>query len=392
MNVYIRKNNKYYSLSLFIFSIIYLVFCIEDLRASVQTGNRGADRSSAHIALLCITAFLLLSYLFNRIRIKHGSVIVSLVVLLLWTTVVNIMNGVSTWTLLVQENMSLLWILSYLFFEKISITNNNGKSTQMFAQTFFVFFICATIYYFYDMRFRLGRIPVLNVVYCVIALLPWLFVSRLQNRRGELLIFLVTIAVALLSMKRGAIIASILMILTYYFVNAVQKRNYVFFGKIMLFTVTLVIALAWADKLSGGFLSERFSREEMLSGSGRFDQYQIVFNSIKDNSFSSMLFGNGCQRSVELLGTGIHNEWLSFLFCYGIIGLVLYAVMFFNLLRQSVVISRSNDVLSVPCFMMTVFIFVLSMISTAYGGYIGLLLFGFWGYVNAKYVHRIIQE
>lgn len=383
----LRIGNKRidFSFALLVFSIFYFVFSILDLAASVQTGHKGADRSIAHVAILLVTVFLFVYFIIN-ININKAtniSLIYILAAMLFWTSAVNIFNGVSTWNLLVQENMSLLWILSCFFFEKVRLQCNSNKPIRTFAVIFFIFYICATVYYFFDMYIKFNRIPVLNVVYCVIALLPWVIVDT-QNQKNDLFLFAVAIAVCLLSMKRGAIIAIILMILTYYFIQAFIKKNYNNFIKLLFFTILLIIAFAVADKLSGGFLSQRFSEEEMSSGSGRMEQFTAVINALKESKAYNLLFGHGMQKSLDIFGTGIHNEWLGFFFNYGIIGLILYAMMVFSFFRQSIIISRNNKNLSVPCFMMSVFYFVLSMVSTGYGGYVGTLLFGFWGYINAE--------
>lgn len=394
MSLRIGRKRTEFSFALFIFCIIYLVFSVLDLAASAQTGHKGADRSAVHIAILSVTVFLFLYFIFNLRFVKTRSLklIGIFTALLFWTSTVNILKGTSTWNLLIQENMSFLWILICYFFESIRLKCATNKPIKSFAMLFFVFFIGSTVYYFYDMYIRLGEIPVLNVIYCVIALLPWLFVDNNRSKRNDILIFTVVVAVTLLSMKRGAIIAVVLMILTYYFVQAFFNKNYKSIGKLLVFTIILIIAFNVADNISGGFLSARFSEEEMASGSGRTEQFAAVISILKESNLISLLFGYGSQKGLDIFGTGIHNEWLAFFFNYGFIGLILYAMMFLYFFKQSRIIRKTNKNLAVPCYMMSVFYFVLSMVSTGYGGYVGILLFGFWGFVNAEHKISCVEK
>lgn len=389
-----NQTKKGLPFALIIFNIIYLMFSIEDLAASRQTGFKAADRSTAHIILLCITIFLLLYYIFstpNKRYISNKTFIV-LIALLFWTTMVNLLQGTPTWTLLVNGNMSLLWVLSFSFFESIRYKSYDGKPIKTFVTLFFLFFIGATVFYCFDAYARLGRFQVLNIIYNAVALLPWFLVDNRTNKKGVMVLFIITFAASMLSMKRGAIIAIVLMVLTYFFIQSTYKKNYANFGKVVFLTIVMVIAVKIADNLSGGFLSARFSAEEIASGSGRMHQITVALDLLRDANFSNLLFGHGVQSALNMFGAGIHNEWLHFLFCYGIVGLVLYAIMVVGFFRQSIRISRINRNLSVPCFMMSIFYFVLSMISSGYGGYIGLLLFGFWGFVNAEYKLYSIEE
>ena len=105
---------------------------------------------------------------------------------------------------------------------------------------------------------------------------------------------------------------------------------------------------------------------------------------MKNENLFHWIFGSGSSQSVELLGTGIHNEWLSFLYCYGIIGFVLYGALILNLFSYSSKTAKVCPSLASSCYMMAIFILVLSMVSTTYGGYVGLWLYGFWGFIESK--------
>lgn len=369
-------------------SLVFLAFSIADLQSSAQTGNRGADRSLAHVLLLALTGFLI-AYVFlaaKRISsIRLVQPLSGLIVLACWILITGLFNGAGIWDLLVRMNMSLLWVFAYLFFWSLA-TSMEGPDEVLrrFAKFFFVFFIAATGYYFVYASILLDRIPVLNVIYEVLALLPWLILLDANVKSG--ILYIVSGFFTLLSMKRGAIIALPVMYVADVLARSKvgsRKRDIVKPIGILLLAIALFAALfVGFDTWTDGFLTERFSLEEMASGAGRSDQYVLAINAILERDWLHALVGGGIGSSVSLIGTGIHNEWLEILFSYGVVGFVIYAAMVIGIVRRTVSFSRLGPRYASSCWMMTSLLLVVSMVSTAYGGYVGFFIFGFWGCVE----------
>lgn len=376
-------NGKTISIAGLCFLIIYVLFCIADFSASEQTGFRDSYRGKVHIYILLVTVFLFLYFVINIRKIKLTPIMSSMILLAIWTVVVNAICGVAKWTILVQANMSIAWILSYLFFEHLGGKDRYTNSdVKMIVSVLMVFFIAATVFYFFDMLVRLKHFPVLTMSYYVLALVPWIMADK-QKSKNTFLILIA--AVVFMSMKRGAIVALILMIIVDELIDVTMKRITIrHFISTVLIVLLIVSCLIVADKATNGFLSSRFSLAELESGSGRRKQFALVLNELKSRGMVQLIFGVGCERCVKVFGTGIHNEWLSFLYNYGFIGLLLYANLFLSMVKDCKLATLKMQQLSSPTYMMLVLIFVLSMISTAYGGYWGLWLFGFWGYINAR--------
>ncbi len=376
------------AIPLVVLSVVFLAFSIADLQSSAQTGNRGADRSSAHVLLLALTGFLI-AYVFlaaKRISsIRLVQPLSGLIILACWILITGSFNGASTWDLLVRMNMSLLWVFAYLFFWSLATNMDDSEvCLRRFAKLFFVFFTAATGYYFVYVSILLGRIPVLNVIYEVLALLPWLILLDANVKGG--ILYVVSGFFTLLSMKRGAIIALPVM-----YVADVLARSKADGGKrdivkpigILLLAIALFAALfVGFDTWTGGFLTERFSSEEMASGSGRSDQYVLAISAILERDWLHVLIGGGIGSSVSLIGTGIHNEWLEILFSYGVVGFVIYAAMVIGIVRRTVSLSKLGPRYASSCWMMISLLLVVSMVSTAYGGYVGFFIFGFWGCIE----------
>ena len=379
----LKIKGRYFSVALFILFVVYMLFTISDLSASKQSGFRDVDRSDVHRYLILMTSYLFVYAIFNVKKLKLQQPLTSLVMLAAWTIFVNAINDASIWLFLVHSNMAVLWCLSYIFFNRLRSKEVEYKSSiEVFSYLLWLLYAIITVYYFLDMMIRLGHIPVLNVVYYEMALLPWVLIGN--SGKNKKWLYLICMAVAMMSMKRGAIIAMALMILADSYVTAKRINSYKVFFRITAIIFVFSVIVAVTDNLSGGFLSQRFSSEELADGSGRADQFSIVWEDIKTRDLFELMLGSGSEKSLQLLGTGIHNEWLNFLFCYGLIGFLMYVGLIIGFVQKSISVLKIKSDLAYSCFVMTALYLVMSMVSSGYGGYVGFWLFGFWGYLNAE--------
>ena len=369
--------------ALWIFTGLYLFFVLADLAASKQTGNAMADRSLAHYSLITLVSYLVIytavMYLLFKKKVRKSGILLSLILMASWILLENALYLNFDYTMMIWFNMACLWILSYLFFYLQARQNTN--LINLWAWFFFIVYIIATIYYFFYASNVLNRTPVLNVIYCAIALLPWIFVQA--SSRMRLLALIIALVAVLLSMKRGAYIAFPCMTLAYIVISSIVENK--LFSRLLIFilaVLVLFIGVRVADKYSDGFVSRRFEYEQLADGSGRREMYGLAWKDISSRNISELVIGTGAGSSIELVGTGIHNEWLEFLFTYGIIGLVLYAFLIWNMLRKSYLLFKHKSPVAPSAGMICVLYIILSLISTGYGGYVGFLLFGFWGYIE----------
>lgn len=378
--------------ALFIFAGLYLWFMLADLASSKQTGNVYVERGMAHLSLMALVGYLSTyvasSWFFLRRRIKLTPILCSLIALSTWIFVENAFYGNFSWTMLIILNMSILWILSYIFFYFQTLKN----STTVYGSVwfFFLIYMIASVYYFIHASFTLNRIPVLNIAYCVLAFLPFIFTKA--GSFGRCVACLLMLGPVLLSMKRGAYIALPIMLFAENWVRSLTQKD--LFKRILIMLVLaglLIAGFYMADFYSDGFISSRFSYEQLADGSGRRNMYALAWKDILHRPFGTLLTGTGAGSSIQAVGTGIHNEWLEFLFSYGLIGLGLYTLLIISMLVKLYYALRSRSPYAPAVIMMCSLYLLLSMISTGYGGYIGLLLFGFWGYLEGLQEQEKIQ-
>lgn len=112
---------------------------------------------------------------------------------------------------------------------------------------------------------------------------------------------------------------------------------------VLIFGGILVVILLFMNEATNGLLFERFDAQELQSGSGRNELRGTALEAIAHRDFATYLFGAGSGSSVELLGTGVHNEWVESFFSYGLIGVFLYAWMTLRLIRYTLKLVRKRN-------------------------------------------------
>lgn len=231
-----------------------------------------------------------------------------------------------------------------------------------------------------------------NNIFYLLTLLPWFMMSRNSKLRLIFILFILTMSVY--SLKRSAIIVSVLCSIFYvyhvYLKNGQRVRS-IAIGAILVLVAILLIS--YANKISNGTAFERIQSIEEDNGSGRVNRYINVWELIrKEKSVDKILLGRGL-RAVEVqMGTSrsAHNDFLEVLFDYGVIGLILYVMMHIALIRRIRFLSRIKSPVYEGYFMSYVIFFIMSMVShlVIYPTYF-IFLTSYWGAVEGGLVKRI---
>ena len=165
----------------------------------------------------------------------------------------------------------------------------------------------------------------INVAYQIVALLPLLWFWRKKPLVQYGLLVLVSLAV-LSTAKRGAIIITILCFL--YLVsqslkNSTRRQKFGYFLLVVLF-VAVILALALNYYSNNAYLQQRWENTQDGNSSGRDYIYRQFWNAYINSNSLELLFGHGMRSSVSLIGYSAHNDWLQFLFDYGLFGALVY--------------------------------------------------------------------
>lgn len=219
-----------------------------------------------------------------------------------------------------------------------------------------------------------------NTAYDLLWLLPFVFLIR-RSKAVSAALFLIIILFIIQSAKRGAMLIGgvTLLFYVYYQLKTISEKHRV---RSYLITLLGVIALGYYTidfLIQNEFLIERLQQLEEGSFSGRDIIYANLFNAwYNSDNFFNLLFGYGFASSVNLSGTGnlAHNDWLELLTNFGLLGVVIYMMLFFSGFKNVFSTKWGKDKRIIMGVIMTMWLLstIFSMGYTVDGGYLKAIL------------------
>jgi hypothetical protein len=365
---------------------LMLVYGFLDLQTSRNTtGQVGLDRSGVHLAILALLGVLGIYYVLTTAkgRFLRSPVKGTLLLIAGWLSIVALFQLTITWRMAVQIGLSMLWVLVYHFMSYyLRAHPESWRHIRRGVMLLCIFYVCYAMYGAGTIGKTYNRIPVVNAAYNVLVFLPWLtLVIKGKLRRWA---FAALCCVVLLSMKRGAIIVLPLMLLSATWARRASRGRRTATGvpKIAFLAILLLIGFWGADHLSGGFLSERFSFEQLAGGSGRLEMYKALVRELSTSSPSELLLGRGGGSAEQLLEMAAHNEWLQFLLDFGAIGVALYALLILALLQRLWRLGRAASPYAPGYAMAVTYLIVVGMYGMIYFSHSTLVIMMFLGAVE----------
>ncbi len=340
-------------LSLKIIYILMIIYSICDILNSASAGNATDNRGRVYIFLFAVIAVLLLCCLNSRYLPKM-TILSSMILFVIYYIVdTAIIKGDTSWNFIVYTGLSVWWILTvWFFFNIISKDINILVSVQNFIRIMFALFSLGIAY---------GAINITNnysvsyarvgFVYHLLAMIPFILLDR--NNKVKNVFLIIAIALTVFSFKRGAIIILPCMLLAYFFFDRNVEKNNIL--KIIIIIILIILVWHAIDCYSGGYLSSRFTRDELMDGSGRSDIWQTALNNISMRNLFQVIFGIR-NAGEQVLWTGIHNEWISLLNINGVIGLILFGCIVFAIIIQAFRLVRKKSILSGSYMALVVYI------------------------------------
>jgi hypothetical protein len=161
-------------------------------------------------------------------------------------------------------------------------------------------------------------------------------------------------------MKRAAIIAVPVMLLSYTFVNAKIKNKSIkwIVGAFVVVIVTIIV-LPEVDSYFGGFLSQRFSKDSIEFASGRTARWTNTLKTINEGGFLRLLVGSG----IGSMGYAQHNEWLEQLSSFGLVGVCLYFALSIQMIRVFRYYYRIKSILAAPYLAAITYFLIVGFVS-----------------------------
>ena len=214
-----------------------------------------------------------------------------------------------------------------------------------------------------------GLFASLNTGYYVLFIYPLAMLN--SNRLKRIISTVLMLIVIFLSMKRGG-----------YVVIAIAFTSYLLFAsKLSLFKKVIIVAASVGllaiiipkiDEYTYGTLSTRFEFSQNGGDEeGRSAMYPRVWKAFNDSDFLAQIFGHGLNAvSIDRIteGDAAHNDYLEFLYDFGIIGLCLLLSYQWQLFLITLRSKRDKSYFLPTIFAFTTIV-VLSMVSIVYAFY-----------------------
>ena len=372
-------------LSLFfvvLMTALLIAYAYFDVTTSAQAGNMDMARNRVYPIILSILVLLGFYAASHKMRpVLRLPLTPVLVIILIWLILGNVLNGTLGREAGINVMMGIMWILSYFsFFQYIRC--NKTDELKVFFIVMFVVYLVVNVYAQRNIAIAYGReYGMTSYSYYLLSMLPALMM--VENKGLRLALVCICSFFVVFSFKRGPILTLPLILLVYILIGkkvGTAHYNLLWVFVIALFTVALVY---YVNLLSNGFLLSRFSEDELSSASGRDEIWSSVWADIRQRDYLHWLIGKGAGYSVQLVGTGVHNEWLEFLSTYGLIGVAFYFSFFIALIRRLIGLIKDRSRYA-PQYAASVAFFFLSGLSDGfYFVYWSFYFFSTLGYIEA---------
>lgn len=319
------------SIVLIVILLLDLLYSSSDLASGSTSYNfSGVSRAASHVLLAGLIGVIgAYAASLPPLREKTPYTVI-LCIMAVYTFFGCVLSGASFWTTCTYTGFIAWWVLTYLFSVKYVRSKQQGFThIMLFAGILFAFYVSNFITtYFVANSGDSENLRTLNIIFRVLVFLP--FVMLVPNRaiRNVLIVLIAALAVA--SVKRAALIALPVMLVGYVMVESyVKSRSLGGICRVAALIICVFLAALLADYLTGGYLSYRFSSEQLANASGRTERWADTIAALSQRGIVELLVGTG----VGSAGYSQHNEWLEQLYSFGLIGLLLYVALAAILIR-----------------------------------------------------------
>lgn len=230
-----------------------------------------------------------------------------------------------------------------------------------------------------------------NLVYWSLCSFPFVFL--IPKRWAQLTLFGFLFIIVVITGKRSALLSFLAIALIWFF--SLKKENTHKFRSYFIAILFVAASLYISSHYLGVFSDFLFGRMGGMvedQGSGRIPLYRDVLNSMDSFNVFDWLVGRG-MGSITLSGhTNAHNDALQMLFEYGIIGLVLYIIMFVKLFKRCRTVRSVDDNLFlgyVSCFVIFVVLGMVSNLVVFFSYFTFLCMY--WGFAEGRIEKEMVK-
>lgn len=226
---------------------------------------------------------------------------------------------------------------------------------------------------------------VTNLVFWCLCALPFLL---LFEKRWIQIVFLgATFIIVLLTGKRSAMISMLLIFVVYLFFFSRGRHN--IWGTCIVLGFIIALFFIVSHFFEGSYIGavERMNSMKEDQGSGRIQIYVDVYRELKNNTLVDWIIGRGCNSITLTRHSNAHNDALQMLFEFGFIGLLMYFVMIFHIIKRTIILHKAQSAYYLAYAASVIITIVLGLVSNlvVFYSYFAFIC-AFWGIVEARLV------
>ncbi len=225
----------------------------------------------------------------------------------------------------------------------VCLSQKGVMSDKFITITGIVLIITAVLqYYHYERMILLNKFDgedvdiTNNATVAFLMLLPMLLLMK--NKIQKWISLMVCVFFLVMGAKRGNIIAAIIPLVLFVYATLKDNRRSFFKTVLVLALVVGAAGMTYRWVINNDYLMHRIEKTQEGNSSGRDVIYAGAWHAWYDSdSFANQLFGLGFDGVLQLESTThhhAHNDWLEVLVNYGLLGVVLYLVVFVALFLQ----------------------------------------------------------
>lgn len=299
-------------------------------------------------SMAILIAVISASYLFKIIikGMKMNSFAKLWLLFLLYQSIIYLLSGNYSRNFGIFQRMllnTLPFFAFYYFITKGILTIKHFNYFLVAALPLFILNFYKTYFFLQDYK-NAENVVVTAAAYMFIGLLPFAFMLR--NKLLALLSLLTIWYFLLQSNKKAAVFCGILALSFLVFQNLILIKRQ-FNLRNVIFSIAVISSLgyySYNSYMQNEFLQKRMDRLLESGDNVREDIVEKTFNVwYGSNEFSTYLFGLGYDSSRDVTGISSHNDVVDAITSFGLIGFLLYVLIFYSLVKLTLKKGWNND-------------------------------------------------
>ena len=332
----IRKKNRIY---LFLLLLVALFLVLKVIRGTTITDEQGGIWNIIQVLFVGMGIYILFS---NNRSYRSVNVIRYYLLFFIYIWILAFFPFITAYRIGVNEWFHFLTIPYGVMVVLIFYSVGGKADLKQYSWVLWFCFVIISILFFRGMQsFRLDAIRSGSTsdVYYIVGLLPIILINTVK--KYKIVPLLIAFSCILMSNKRGAFfILGALMIIYYVMPDVTKKKANNLFGRLLLVSIVLAASYFFMILMTSLYDFNMLNRMEQIEedgGSGRWDRWVYLMTMLfGSKSVVRLFFGYGRGAACDFTGGHAHNDFVEFLFDYGVIALILYIVFYVAMIKEGV--------------------------------------------------------